>query len=153
MKFDANITKNAFRYKIQKAEVIKIKSEYSGLTSFSAVFTFVNGYVASFPLTDARKEFELIPTIDLTHNDRMKAQCLACEQDLKLKLLFENETVLYGRVKCKFPFSEQYAVSLYIKDESSPTGVIQASISCSDAQARNYGICSLSPTEDLRTAH
>lgn len=148
MNFPVEVTKIAFKFKVINQKVIK----YSDNT-FVAYFKFENGYHVNITLVEGRPEFKNIPFVEPNHNDIFKAKCLAAEQHLKLKNLFESKIVLYGRAKYKFPESEEYAISLYLKDDSSPTGVTLANMSCSDLQARGFGIFALSPTEDLRTAH
>lgn len=145
-KFNSDITKIAFKFKIVNKHVVKYNDN-----SFGGFFKFENGYHLSFTLVEGRSEFAQISSIEPTHQDEMYARCLAAEQHLKLQELFKNSTVLYGRAKYKFEQTDEYAISLYIKDDSSPTGVSQASISCSDKQAQNFGIFALSPTEDLRS--
>ncbi len=148
MNFSPEVTNIAFKFKVVDQKVIKYCDN-----TFVAYFQFENGYRTDVKLVEGRPEFKDIQTVEPQHNDIMYAKCLAAKQHLELKKLFETKTVLYGRAKYKFPESNEHVISLYLKDETSPTGVVLANVSCSDKQAREFGIYALSSTEDLRTAH
>jgi len=150
----------AYAMKITKTTVTKL---YSGCNShvkppvnsreyfFFCVFEFETGSRIEMNITEARKEYIAIPTIEPNYQDKEKAQKKALIDYNNAIEAIVNPNFAYARDK------QSYCI-IYHKDSDSPTGVVSKGGCSSYKLADN--ICqangkagSLSPTEDLRTAH
>lgn len=151
--------KAIYELKIESAVVTKHRvgenSTFNSTLSkeffFMATIKFNTGSVVKLMMVEPRKEYENIPTLEVSYKDREAATKQAFEEYNRVYEIINSDKFLYSRAK-------DSGCNLYGGQADSPTGVTLMG-GCSSFQLADYiaGILgkskALSPTEDLRTAH
>ena len=138
-----------FSFKIKETKVVKYKN--GDYAEFIAYYLFENDMIIEHSLTDCRKEFMLLDTIEPIFEDLQKAKSKVA--DLYQEIDKNKSKVAYLRSTGKNYIGKEWwnveQCSIYLHDETSPTGVYQL-CGCSMKMAEMItGKSTISPTEKV----
>lgn len=134
---DTKIVKHKIEFKWKQMGV----SELQGY-QFYATLTFASGSVKTKAITEVRKAYEHLDTIDLIDSEIKELKDESIAEYLKVRELVSREDYYYSR-------PTKYGCSIYRKDSTSPTGRERVGSCSSYKVVEKLNSRVVSPTEKI----